>query len=282
MRKNPRVPTYDELINPTFKALKQLGGSGSNSEIDDKVIEIEKISDDVLSVLQKGYASKSVVVYRLAWARTYLKKYGAINNTRRGIWSINNDFDNIDSINADDVVKKIRAEQIVEHQNGSIDSIREEDVDELADISLKNKLHEKLMKLNPYDFEKLSGTLLREAGFSQLEITKKSGDGGIDGYGYLKLNDFISFKIAFQCKRYTSNVSSKEIRDFRGSMESDIKNGIFITTSDFTRDAKEEAVARGKQHIDLINGDLLIKKLIELKLGVKEEHVIDENFFSRI
>ena len=65
-------------------------------------------------------------------------------------------------------------------------------------------------------------------------------------------------------------------------MESDIKNGIFITTSDFTREAKEEAVARGKQHIDLINGEKFIDKLIELKLGVKEEYIVDDFFFSNI
>lgn len=240
---------------------------------------MEEISDDVLCIIQSGYASKSAVVYRLEWARTYLKKYGAINNTQRGIWSINNEFDQIEFIDEKDVLKKVRSEKIIKHQENE-EIINHEDINEIDKI--KNNLYNKLIRMNPYDFEKLSGTLLREAGFSRLEVTKKSGDGGIDGYGYLKVNDFISFKIAFQCKRYSNNVTSKEIRDFRGSMESDIKNGIFITTSDFTKDAQDEAVARGKQHIDLINGSKLIDKLLELKLGVKEDLIVDELFFSNI
>ena len=208
MNNDLKIPTYDKLINPVFKALKSLGGSGSNEEINNKVIEMEKITDEVLSILQKGYASKSAVVYRLEWARTYLKKYGAINNTQRGIWSITNDFDKVDTIDEKEVVKKVRLEQSIKNQADEIDSIPEEknEIDELRD-----KLYNKLISMDPYDFEKLCGTLLREAGFSKLEITKKSGDGGIDGYGYLKFNDFISFKIAFQCKRYASNVASKDL-----------------------------------------------------------------------
>jgi len=279
MNKEVKVPTCNKLINPVFQALKTLGGSGSNDEINNKVIEIEEISDEVLMVMQKGYESKSAVVYRLEWARTYLKKYGAINNTKRGIWSINNNFDKVDFINEKEVVKMVRSEQIVKNSDSETDIIEElpSEKDEII-----NKLYSQLIKMDPYDFEKLSSILLRESGFSQLEVTKKSGDGGIDGYGYLKVNDFMSFKIAFQCKRYKSNVAAKDIRDFRGSMESDIKNGIFITTSDFTKDAREEAVARGKQHIDLINGDKLIDKLLELKLGIREKQVIDEKFFSNI
>lgn len=277
--KEIKVPTHEMLINPVFQALKNLGGSGTNEEINNKVIEMENISDEVLSVIQKGYASKSAVVYRLEWARTYLKKYGAINNTQRGIWSINNEFDKIDSVNEKIVVKTVRTEKVERNHNDETDVVSE-GANELKEI--KNKLHSKLLKMNPYDFEKLCGILLREVGFSKLEITKKSGDGGIDGYGYLKLNDFFSFKIAFQCKRYTNNVTADEIRDFRGGMASDISNGIFITTSDFTKDAKEESVAIGKQHIDLINGDKLIDKLIELKLGIKEEQIVDDVFFSNI
>lgn len=276
MEKNIKIPTYDQLIRPVFMAIKELGGSGSNEEINNKVIEMEKISDEVLSVIQKGFSSKSAVVYRIEWVRTYLKKFGAINNTQKGVWSITNEFDNKIDIDEKAILKSIR----------EMSNDKKEQSDEKAILDetdkIKNILHKKLLNMNPYDFEKLSGVLLREAGFSRLQITQKSGDGGIDGYGYLNINDFISFKIAFQCKRYQNNVTSKEIRDFRGSMESDIKNGIFITTSDFTKDAKEEAVAKGKQHIDLINGDRLVEKLIELNLGIKKDLIIDDDFFSKL
>ena len=70
--------------------------------------------------------------------------------------------------------------------------------------------------MDPYAFERLTQRVLRECGFTQVEVTKKSGDGGIDGTGKLRINGIFSFNIAFQCKRYQGGVSSADIRDFRG------------------------------------------------------------------
>lgn len=73
--------------------------------------------------------------------------------------------------------------------------------------------------MDPYGFERLAQRVLRECGFVQVEVTKykKSGDGGIDGTGKLKINGIFSFNVAFQCKRYKGTVSAGDIRDFRGS-----------------------------------------------------------------
>jgi len=172
--------------------------------------------------MQNENSNQTKVAYRLAWARTYLKKYGVINNTSRGILVINSEF------------------------------------------------------------EKLTQVLLREAGFSQVEVTKKTGDGGIDGIGKFKINGIISFKLAFQCKRYNGQISTAEIRDFRGSMTTDVEKGIFITTGSFSRSALKEAKAAGKKHIDLIDGEQFIDKLKELNLDIKKEviYVVDKDFFT--
>ena len=147
-------------------------------------------------------------------------------------------------------------------------------------IKLSNILHE----MDPFAFERLSQRLLRECGFMEVKVTKKTNDGGIDGTGKLKINGIITFNIAFQCKRYKEPVSAKEIRDFRGSMKSDIEKGIFITTSTFTQAAKKEAIEEGKKTIDLIDGEDFIEKLIEYEIGVKEvkSYVVDEEFFKKI
>lgn len=283
MPKEIRIPTIEELINPAFKALKLLGGSGSTDEIYEKVIEIESYSDDLLSIMHNEYGTQTRVAYNLAWARTYLKKYGVINNTSRGIWVINSNFENHDIFDTKEVVNKVRGLNSFkpEAKNESL----EDNVDFPEEMEKwRYELKDTLSNMNPFDFEKLSQLLLREAGFSQIEVTKKTGDGGIDGIGKFKVNGLISFKLAFQCKRYTGMVSPSEIRDFRGAMTTDVEKGIFITTGSFTRKAIEEASANGKKHIDLIDGEQFIDKLVELKLGVKEEksYKIDKDFFTNL
>lgn len=113
---------------------------------------------------------------------------------------------------------------------------------------------------------------------------KKSGDGGIDGTGKLKINGIFSFNIAFQCKRYQGTVGAPEIRDFRGSLTTDIEKGVFITTGAFSKKAIEEASNPGKQQIDLIDGEEFITKLAEFGIGVKEvkDYEIDEEYFKKI
>jgi len=80
---------YDELMNPVLQALKLLGGSGTIEEINDKVAELTKIPSEQLEILhnpEKGGMTE--IEYRLMWTRTYLKKYGLLDNSSRGIWSL--------------------------------------------------------------------------------------------------------------------------------------------------------------------------------------------------
>ncbi|MEN9582577.1 MAG: hypothetical protein RL641_531 [Candidatus Parcubacteria bacterium] len=73
------VPTYDDLFNPVIKALHDLGGSGSNSEINEKVAEILKLSEDDVNEIHRGNRTK--LGYRLAWSRNYLKRFGVLENS---------------------------------------------------------------------------------------------------------------------------------------------------------------------------------------------------------
>ena len=143
---------------------------------------------------------------------------------------------------------------------------------------------EVLQNMDPYGFERLSQRLLRECGFTQVEVTKKSGDGGIDGTGKLRINGIFSFNVAFQCKRYKGMVGAGEIRDFRGSLTTDIEKGVMITTGSFSKAAREEASNPGKQQIDLIDGEEFMSKIAEYGIGVKPvtTYEIDEEFFKKI
>lgn len=141
-------------------------------------------------------------------------------------------------------------------------------------------------KVTPDGFERLVQRVLREKGFSQVEVTGRSGDGGIDGKGIARINGILSFHIIFQCKRYKGKVSSGAIRDFRGSMVGRTDKGLFITTGYFTRDAIREASRDGAPAIDLMDGEKFAEKLKELNLGVgielREHVVIDEKWFEDV
>lgn len=138
--------------------------------------------------------------------------------------------------------------------------------------------------MNPFAFERLTQRLLRECGFTQVIVTKKSGDGGIDGTGKLKINGIFSFNVAFQCKRYKGSVSEPEIRDFRGSLTANVEKRLFITTGTFSKSVKDEAYCQGKQQIDLIDGEELISLLARYQLGVHPitTYEVEEDFFKKI
>ena len=128
--------------------------------------------------------------------------------------------------------------------------------------------------------------LLREAGFIEVTVTGKSGDGGIDGHGIIRLAGLISFPVLFQCKRYANNVAAGAVRDFRGAMVGRADKGLILTTGGFTRDAHREATRDGAPPIDLIDGELLMDRLKELGLGVSVRTVevvdVDTGFFDSV
>lgn len=287
-RNATQVPNYVTLIEATYKALKELGGSGRNDEINKKVYQILGLSSETLEILHTGRTSFSEVDYRLAWARTLLKNYGAIINSSRSVWVISPEFSNIDHVSGEEVdkyrnISKQPKAKSLEKSNGVV---YEEEITDLPDEvkTWRQKVFDILMKMDPYAFERLTQRVLRESGFTDVEVTKRSGDGGIDGYGKLKINGVISFNIAFQCKRYQGTVGASEIRDFRGSLTRNIEKGLFVTTGTFSSAAKEEAANIGKQQIDLIDGEALLDMLAEYSIGLKEvkDYEVDEEYFTKV
>jgi restriction system protein len=130
-----------------------------------------------------------------------------------------------------------------------------------------------ILQAMPADaFERLSQRILRESCFIKVEVKGKSGDGGIDGIGVLRVN-LLSFQVFFQCKRYKDSVGAGAIRDFRGAMVGRTDKGLFITTGRFTPDAKREPTRDGAPQIELIDGEQLCELLKKLNLGLKTEMV---------
>ena len=283
------LPTFDSLMNPLLRALRTLGGSGSIAEIYDTVAELEDIPEEILGRLhdpEKSTASE--VAYRLAWARTYLKKYGLLENSSRGVWALTPKAKSTENVDATEVVKFVRAlDSKAGPKRKSPSKTISADESPNEDAEWREKLHHILtMKLDAAAFERLTQRLLRESGFVQVEVTGRSGDGGIDGKGIARIHGLMSFHVLFQCKKYQGAVPASAIRDFRGAMVGRADKGLFITTGTFTPAAVKEATRDGAPPIDLVNGDDLADKLKELDLGVKKELVeqvtIDDRWFESL
>ena len=281
-----KIPSYDRLMIPLMAALRALGGSGSVEEIYNKVVELEKFPEDVLSPLHDSETSNDTEIgYRLAWARTYLKKYGLLDNSSRGVWSLNAKGLATEKLDHQEVVRFVRAMDKKSRTESKGEPVSPPGSPEGDDW--KQKLISILIqKLSPAAFERLVQRLLRESGFTQVEVTGRSGDGGIDGRGIARINGFMSFHVLFQCKRYKGSVSSGEVRDFRGAMVGRADKGLFITTGSFSPSAVKEATRDGAPPIDLVNGEELAERLKSLDLGVQRETVevvkIDERWFDGI
>jgi restriction system protein len=285
--KEIEVPTHLELMWPTLTAIKALGGSGSNEEIFDKTVEQEKFSEHVQKQMHtKGNMTK--LEYRSAWARTYLKMSGAIENSARGVWSITKLGETVAEPDLKKLVKRDQAQKpktVVEKIFKSETDRDHTSVSQSEVMDWRESLLSHLRSLDPADFEKLCQRLLRESGFVKVRVTGKSGDGGIDGVGVLRVN-LLSFHVLFQCKRYQGSVASSEVRDFRGAMVGRSDKGLMITTGTFTSEARKEATRDGAPAIDLIDGNELCVLLKELKLGIAIETVevvtIDSDWFAAL
>ena len=280
-----QLPTFPELLNPLLRALRALGGSGSIEEIYDKVVELERLPDDVASQPHDPEKSNETEVgYRLAWARTYLKKYGLLENSSRGIWSLTAKAKAVEQLNPQEVVRTVKALERKDGDNKEAESATPHEVSQ--EQEWKEKLYGILTQLSPAAFERLVQRVLRESGFTQVEVTGRSGDGGIDGRGIARVHGLMSFHVLFQCNRYKGAVGPSEVRDFRGAMVGRADKGLLITTGTFTPAAVKEATRDGAPPIDLLDGSELAEKLKELNLGVRIDSIevirIEESWFENL
>ncbi len=279
------MPTKDSLMNPLITALFELGGSGSVDEIYEKVLQLENINEEISSIPHNPEKSNQTeVAYRLAWVRTYLKKYGFLENSSRGVWALTQLAKEKKTVSPQDVVKKYLSKQ----RKGIENKIELNELDTPEDEKgWREELYHILTKeISPDAFERLTQRLLRESGFVQVEVTGRTGDGGIDGKGIARIHGFMSFHVIFQCKKYQGAVSAGDIRDFRGAMVGRADKGLFITTGTFTPAAIKEATRDGAPPIDLVDGEQLAEKLKEFQLGVKTEMIekvtIEKDWFSAL
>ena len=290
------VPKYHEFMKPTLSALDAFGGSAAIEEINDRLVEAMGITPEQLDV-RYPTSGALVVPDRMSWARSYLRIAGLLASGGKGIWLLTDAGRQAMGLTGENVRKLVAdglkvanaaraAKQSASHATVESSGVPE---DEGAPDQLDwaDQLLATLRQMEPSAFERLCQRLLRASGFVKVEVTGKSGDGGIDGSGVLRMN-LISFQVLFQCKRYAGSVAAGTVRDFRGAMQGRADKGLIITTGTFTPDARREATRDGAPAIDLIDGDALCQLLLDLRLGVQvrevvtQEVTVDPTFFNRL
>ncbi len=279
---------YARFYQPVLEALRSLGGSATPREVKRKVIEQVTLSQSELDRVHKKTGANAIE-NEIAWARNTLREAGLVDGSERGIWSLTQKGleTNLTLEEAQALRQRInagrpkKAKKPKEVQKQA-EELEFEDEQESPDETAGEDVVTVLQSLSPAGFERFCQRLLRESGFSEVNVTGRSGDGGIDGEGILQVNELVSFRVLFQCKRYVGSVPPKEIRDFRGAMAGRTDKGIFITTGTFSRDAEKEALRDGTAPIELVDGERLSTLLERLQLGVIPRTVfdVDRQFFD--
>jgi len=266
------IPSEKEIEIPLLQEIEAAGGEAKPAALYDKVA---KHFPHLTSADQKARHPKSGILIwtnRVQWTRQHLVNKGEIDASVYGIWKIT-------ERGRARLGKGVVRPSI--HKPPQLSTIGE-----LLDIERQQArihLHELLMNLHPQQFEEFAAKLLESVGFTDVEVTNYIGDGGIDGYGNLEMG-VVKVRAAFQVKRWQQNVSRPNIDQFRGAIQGKFDQGIYITTSDFSDDAKKVSSVAGAVPIVLINGDRVVDIMLEEGLGVRQEPLtvtrIDEEFFT--
>jgi len=267
--------------------LRELGDSGRPKEVSENIAARLNLSDEMLNRTNKNGGSR--FANQVAWARFYLAKAGLIDTSQRGVWTLTDSGrrSQLDHQNAirifRDVQKTFREDEVEATTLLPAPDEAGAPPDERApgEETFSEEMARVLQSLSAEGFERLCQRILREVGFEEVVVTGRSGDGGIDGFGTLRINRLVSDRVLFQCKKHTKQVSPSYVREFRGSMAARADRGIFLATSTFSAEAKREAAREGAAPIEMVDLDALISLLTDLRLGVtaRTAFTLDHSFF---
>ncbi|HAH35275.1 MAG TPA: restriction endonuclease [Algoriphagus sp.] len=281
MKKSKNQAEFVQWFGPLLDALRELGYSGKPKEVSERIAQNLELDESFLDETLKSGGNR--FHNQVAWARQYLIWEGLLDSSTRGTWKLTEKGKKtiltpeesreifLKWVEINQKIRKDKSKkEIIENQ--------EEETPESAEVSAENNLLSVLKSLSPSGFENVCKELLREHGFEKVEVTGKSHDGGIDGFGVLELNPFVSFKVIFQCKRYEGAVSRAQVGDFRNAMIGRAEKGIILTTGSFSREAEKEASRDGAPPIELVDGKKLVEMFEKVELGLKPKVVYDVDF----
>lgn len=285
------IPSHLDLMNPVLEAIEALGGSGTSREIYEEVVKITHLSDEILEIPHEaGKGNTTEIQYRLSWTRRYLKHYGLLDNSTRGVWNLVRSKRKAKRVDPQAVGKAVRSKLKSASGKKSKAKARKSDhsgMPEEKQESWRTELQDIMVNtIDPLAFERLCQRILRESGFVEVEVIRRDQDGGFGGRGIVRLGDLLSFRVSFQCVRTQGNITAGDIREFRGFITGPEDRAVFITTGSFSRNAMKEATLETFSPMDLIDGEQLADRLRRLSLGVSavsaKQVVVDHDWFKNI
>ncbi len=285
MAKRAKRSEFTKWMGPLLDALRDLGDSGRPKEVSNRIAQTLKLPNELLDETISSGQNK--FHNQVQWARQYLVWEGYLDSSKHGTWKLTEKGKQARL--TEDEAHRIFLKWVAYFQKARNEKSTEEVVEEQNEVTPEvfekessPDLLEVLQGLSPSGFEKVCKELLREHGFENVEVTGKSHDEGIDGYGTLEVNPFVSFKVLFQCKRYKGAVSRPQVADFRNSMLGRAEKGIIMTTGTFTQEAIKEANRDGAPKVELVDGKKLVEMFEKVELGLKPKIIfeVDLNYFK--
>lgn len=271
---------FVRMYGPILDALREVGGEAPAREIAREVADrvLGGTDERIRELKSGGNAAENEV----AWARNNLREGGLIDGSTRGVWRLTAEGWKT-HLDIQSALKLGKHSEIIKKRSPEVKLIDENIEAPTEDnLPIGPSLIETIRALPPKGFERLCQRILRESGFTEVTVTGRAGDGGIDGRGILQINDLVTFRVLFQCKRYEGSVGPGAIRDFQGAMLGRTDKGIFLTTGTFTAEAQREAARDGVPPLELVDKDRLISLMENKGIGVKPRMVfdVDDEFFE--
>jgi restriction system protein len=289
------IPKFQETFIPILNILEN-GETLQAREMYQLVIK-KYYSDLTQEQLeQKTKSGDLLIINRIAWGKSYLKKGGYIEFPKRGYVKItqkgknhNSNHLTLQQVENSDNFLEFYSEENQESNsiptkvsNASPQDLIDEGFNSI-DVQVKDELLDKLKSIDPFYFEKVILILLKKMGYGDFVETAKTGDGGIDGI--INEDKLGLDKIYIQAKRYGENkVREKDIRNFIGAMSGDTQKGVFVTTSNFDKGATKKA-SDAHHTIILIDGIKLVDLMHQYNVGIQIKTVyevkeLDNDFFD--
>lgn len=263
------LPKHSEIEIPLLFALEELGGSAKTQDIYKK---IEKYFPNLTEADRTESLTSGANRWtnRVQWVRQRLISLGEMESPSYGVWAISEKGRKRLAM-VGKAIAPVAQPRTPPESQPSVGMNFEELVEEYS-TAFQEKALQKLQDLTPEQFERFAGALLSAYGFVEVRVTGKTGDGGIDGHGKLKVG-LATMDVAFQCKRWQGTVGRPEIDKFRGAIQGEFQQGIFFTTSNFSDQAQDASIRKGAVPVVLINGPAIVKLMVEKGLGVKRRPV---------
>lgn len=277
-------PKQIEVEIPLLQALVELGGEGRPRDVYPLVTKrFPQLTAEEQEERLDSYPSTRKWSNLVQWVRQRLVDLGEIDRSQRGIWRITASGMN-------------RLKDEPEHQEpgksvappaisvAPVPTMSLRDLVNANQNEIKARLITELKDLTPRTFEHFCKEFLGHLGYRNVEVTKRSQDGGIDGHGDFR-QGAISIRSAFQAKRWTDNsVGRPEIDRFRGAIQGEYDHGVFLTTSRFSKDAKLASYKKGAITVLLLDGAAIADLLVDRGLGVRRLPLyiydVDDEFFD--